>query len=70
LKPNLGGREVTTAMAKAFYEPLYKLPLNDEDICDEHRAQMEDHYYNILASSENKMYWKPIGRLHQPNSSL
>jgi hypothetical protein len=70
LKPNLGGREVTTAMAKAFYEPLYKLPLNDEDICDEHRAQMEDHYYNILASSENKMYWKPIGRLYQPNSSL
>ena len=59
----LGGREITTLMARTLYEPLYKLPLNDGDICDEHRAQIEDHYYHTLAGSEEKLYWKPIGRL-------
>lgn len=61
----LGGREITTVLAKTLYEPLYKLPLTDEDICDEHRARIEDHYFSTLASSENKIYWKPIGRLRK-----
>ena len=65
LAAKLGGREITTVLAKTLYEPLYKLPLTDEDICDEHRAQIEDHYYSTLASSQNKIYWKPIGRLRK-----
>ena len=65
----LGGREICALMAKTLYEPLYKLPLNDKDICNEHRAQIEDNYYNTLASSQHKMYWKPIGRLRPPVNS-
>ncbi|CAF4070113.1 unnamed protein product, partial [Adineta steineri] len=60
-------REVTNIIAKTLYEPLYKLPLNDEDICEEHRAQIEDYYYNTLSSSEHQTYWKSIGRLHSLN---
>lgn len=67
LTQKLGGREITTVLAKTLYEPLYKLPLTDEDICDEHRAQIEDHYYNTLAGSQNKTYWKSIGRLRPPD---
>ncbi|CAF0945412.1 unnamed protein product [Adineta ricciae] len=63
LKPNLGGREVTNVIAKTLYEPLYKLPLTNEDICDEHRAQIEDFYYNTLSNSDHHTYWKAIGRL-------
>ena len=66
----LGGREITTVMAKTLYEPIYKLPLNDEDICNEHRAQIEDHYYSTLGSSQNKLYWKPIGRLRRSDNPL
>jgi hypothetical protein len=67
-KQKLAGREITSMIAKTLYEPLYKLPLNDEDISHEHRAHIEDHYYNTLASSQNKLYWKPIGRLRQLNN--
>ncbi|CAF1224413.1 unnamed protein product [Adineta steineri] len=67
LESKLGGREVTNIIAKTLYEPLYKLPLNDEDICEEHRAQIEDYYYNTLSSSEHQTYWKSIGRLHPLN---
>jgi hypothetical protein len=68
LKQKVGGREVVNVMAKALYEPLYKLPLNDDDICSEHRAQIEDHYYNTFANPQNKSYWKPIGRLRQTDN--
>jgi len=56
-KLKLTGQEVTTVMAKVLYEPLYKLPSNDEDICDEHRAGLEDHHYNQLAGAQNKIHW-------------
>jgi hypothetical protein len=56
-KQKLTGQEVTTVMAKVLYEPLYRLPSNDEDICDEHRARLEDHHYNQLAGSQNKIHW-------------
>jgi hypothetical protein len=68
-RQRVGGREVAPVVAKMLYEPLYKLPLNDEDICNEHRAQIEDHYFNMLADSKNKTYWKPIGRLHPLDNS-
>ncbi|CAF1091008.1 unnamed protein product [Rotaria sordida] len=69
VKQKLGGREVTNIAAKGLYDPLYKIPLNDEDISDEHRAQIEDYYYDTLGNSQNKLYWKPIGRLRQPDDS-
>jgi hypothetical protein len=69
VRKRFGGREVTASMAKALYEPLYKLPLSDEDICDEHRARIEDHYYNMICNSQNEIYWKPIGRLLPPDIS-
>lgn len=61
----LAGRDGTSGMAKALYDPLYKLPLNDDDISEEHRAQIEDSYYGMLYSSEHQNYWKVIGRLRQ-----
>ncbi|CAF3373197.1 unnamed protein product [Rotaria sp. Silwood1] len=68
-KNKLTGFEVTNIAAKALYDPLYKIPLNDVDLCDEHRAQIEDFYYDMFSSPHNKTYWKPIGRLRQPNNS-
>ncbi|CAF2377593.1 unnamed protein product [Rotaria sp. Silwood2] len=68
-KQKLAGREITSIAAKGLYDPLYKIPLNDEDICDQHRAQIEDFYYDILGSAQNKVYWKLIGRLRQLNNS-
>ena len=65
IKENLGGREASDAMAKALYEPMFKLPLTSDDICDEHRAQIEDSYYTRIAAGEQKSYWKPVGRLRR-----
>ena len=65
IRQKFAGREVVGLMAKNLYEPLYKLPLTDEDLSPEHRAHMEDHYYEMLASPQNKTYWKVIGRLHR-----
>jgi hypothetical protein len=70
LKSRFGGREVTRVMAKALYEPLYKLPTNPDDLCEQHRASIEDEYYCRIANGQNKNYWKPIGRLRVVNNSL
>ena len=64
---SFAGREVSGTMAKTLYEPLYKLPLNDEDISNEHRAHVENHCFKMLNSAQNKNFWKPIGRL-RPSS--
>ncbi|CAF1275619.1 unnamed protein product [Adineta ricciae] len=65
IKDNLGGREAADAMAKALYEPMFKLPLTSDDICDEHRAQIEDSYCARIAAGEQNSYWKPVGRLRR-----
>ncbi|CAF2692086.1 unnamed protein product [Rotaria sp. Silwood2] len=65
---HLAGREVTHAISKAWYEPMYKLPLNDDDLCDEHRALVEDMCVSWGLDNSRKnseSYWKPIGRLCQ-----
>jgi hypothetical protein len=63
-QPLYGGREVDHGMAKGLYEPLYKLPLTEEDLSDEHRAMIEDTYFNMISKSpQHKGYWKPIGRI-------
>jgi hypothetical protein len=63
-QPRYGGREIVTTMAKVLYEPLYKLPVNDEDITDEHRAMIEDNYFDwVVKNTAQTSYWKPIGRL-------
>lgn len=63
LRKRCGGREIIPIIARGLYEPIYRLPLNDDDICDEQRAQIEDFYLNTYASGHNKAHWKPIGRL-------
>jgi hypothetical protein len=69
-QPLYGGRVVDHGMAKSLYEPLYKLPLTEEDLCDEHRAMLEDTYLSMMVRNEqNKEYWKPIGRLRPTNKS-
>ena len=65
----MAGREVTKTMAKALYEPMYKIPVGDEDICDQHRAQMEDQYCQMLRNQNNQTYWKPIGHLRLTTDS-
>ncbi|CAF1107436.1 unnamed protein product [Rotaria sp. Silwood1] len=63
-QPRYGGREMVFAMAKVLYEPLYKLPLNDEDMSDEHRAMIEDNFFDwVVKDTVQTSYWKPIGRL-------
>jgi hypothetical protein len=64
-----GGREIDRIMARALYEPLYKLPTNDDDICSQRRAQIEDYYYGRFNDPQNQKYWKVIGRLRQTNNS-
>ncbi|CAF4001959.1 unnamed protein product [Rotaria sordida] len=66
----LGGREVTQIMAKVFYEPLYVIPSNEKDLCEQHRAHIEDDLYCRINNNQNKSYWKPIGRLRVSDSSL
>ncbi|CAF3906877.1 unnamed protein product [Adineta steineri] len=64
-----GGREVVPAISRSWYEPMYKLPLNDDDICDEHRILAEDMCVswglNCCSGDTNTIYWKPIGRLRK-----
>jgi hypothetical protein len=63
-QPRYGGRELVYAMAKVLYEPLYKLPLREEDMHDEHRAMIEDSVFDwIVKDTVQASYWKPIGRL-------
>ncbi|CAF4441815.1 unnamed protein product [Rotaria sp. Silwood2] len=68
IKSKLGGREVTYGMAKNLYEPLYAIPTNENDLCAEHRAQIEDDFYCRMNDGQNKNYWKPIGRLRTSNN--
>jgi hypothetical protein len=63
-----GGRDVAHAISRVWYEPMYKLPLNDDDLCDGHRAFAEDMCvsWGLDNNGEtDKSYWKPVGRLLQ-----
>jgi hypothetical protein len=62
------GREVTHVISRAWYEPMYKLPLNDNDLCDEHRAFAEDMCVSWDINS--KSYWKPVGRPLQASKKV
>ena len=69
-QPLFGGRVVDFGMARALYEPLYKLPLSEEDLTDEHRAMLEDTFVDMVVNSApNKDQWKPIGRLQKTKKS-
>ena len=70
LRLRFGGREAAHDMAKGLYEPLYKLPTNPDDLCEQHRASIEHEIYSRIFSGQNKNYWKPIGRLRVVNNSL
>jgi hypothetical protein len=70
LKSRLGGREATRVMASTLYEPLYELSLNNDNLCEQQRAEIEDEIYGKVGNDQNKGYWKVIGRLRVPNSSL
>ena len=64
LQPRYGGREVVDTLAKVLYEPLYKLPVNNEKMTEEHRAMIEDNYFDWAVKSTAELnYWKPIGLL-------
>ena len=69
----LSGKESAHIISRAWYEPMYKLPLNEEDLCHEHRALAEDLFisWSIQDNDENKeSYWIPIGRiLHTENTN-
>jgi hypothetical protein len=63
-----GGREVAHVISRAWYEPMHKLPLDDNDLCDEHRALAEDMCVSWgLDNNEegSESYWKPVGRIFQ-----
>lgn len=65
---HFAGREVAHGISRAWYEPMYRIPLNDEDLCDEHRALAEDMCvtWGLNSNEENSLsYWKPIGRIVQ-----
>lgn len=66
----LAGREATYIIARMLYEPLYALPLNENDLCEEHRARIEDDFYFRISTGagQSKSYWKPIGRLLVSNT--
>ena len=68
-RQKFAGCEAIGILAKTHYEPLYKLPLNDDDISPEHRAHIENHYFEMFSNEQNRKYWKPIGRLRPPEQS-
>lgn len=65
IKSKFAGREAASVMARSLYEPMYKLSLNDEDLCEEQRAEIEDEIYNRIGNDQNKKYWKAIGHLRK-----
>ncbi|CAF2905753.1 unnamed protein product [Rotaria sp. Silwood2] len=69
IQSQLGGHEIAYILAKNFYEPLYKIPLNENDLCVQHRAHIEDEFYCRI-HNDQRTAWKPIGRLRMSNSSL
>jgi len=45
---------------------MYKLPLTEDDLTDEHRAFAEDMCVSwgfVISNNSNDSYWKPIGRV-------
>ncbi|CAF3663608.1 unnamed protein product [Rotaria sordida] len=48
----------------------YKLPLNENDLCEQHRTEIENEWYRSINNDQNKSYWKPVGCLHVMNSSI
>jgi hypothetical protein len=67
-----GGREVAHVISRAWYEPMHKLPLNDDDLSDEHRALAEDMFVSRDLNNNEKnseSYWKPIGRIVQTSKT-
>ncbi|CAF3054260.1 unnamed protein product [Rotaria socialis] len=68
IKSKLGGREVTYVLARTLYEPLYKIPMHENDLSIEHRALIEDDFYCKINNGQS--YWKLIGRLRVSNSPL
>lgn len=64
IKTHFAGREIAPQMAKNLYEPLYELPINGKDLCEQQKAQIEDEVYCRLIDQSTKNCWKPVGRLH------
>ncbi|CAF1160263.1 unnamed protein product [Adineta steineri] len=69
VQPQFGGREIDYGLSKALYEPYYKVPLHENDLSDEHRAMIEDHYFTMQFRNNQKNYWKPIGRLRRSDNT-
>jgi hypothetical protein len=55
-------------ISRAWYEPMYKVSLNEEDLSDEQRAYAEDMCvcWGMNYNEQNcESYWKPIGKLRR-----
>jgi hypothetical protein len=68
-----GGRDVAHGISRTWYEPMYKLPLNNHDLCGGHRAFAEDMCISWGIGNDEKnseSYWKPIGRLLQISETV
>lgn len=63
LKTHLAGREVVPLIAKNLYEPMYELPTDGSNLCEQQRAQIEDELYGRVITEWTKNNWKAIGRL-------
>lgn len=66
IRSYFAGREVALVIARTWYEPMYPIPLNDQHLCDGHRALAEDMCasWGLNNFGEQGRYcWKPIGRL-------
>lgn len=60
------GREVAHTIARTWYEPMYRVALNEADLSDEHRALAEDMCvcWGLNNGGEREgSYWTPIGKL-------
>jgi hypothetical protein len=62
------GKEIACIILRTWYEPMYEVPLSDNDLSDEHRAFAEDMCISWSSNGDDNQqdfYWKPIGRLVQ-----
>ncbi|UJR34392.1 hypothetical protein I4U23_021800 [Adineta vaga] len=65
---HLIGRDIVYPMSKFFYEPLFPAPLEEKDICDDHRAFAEDRLVAWglnYGGDTSASYWIPIGKMHR-----
>ncbi|CAF0920579.1 unnamed protein product [Didymodactylos carnosus] len=64
------GKDMTLKISQNIYEPLYGIPLTEDEMTLEHRSMAEDTFLTFISNPKlgDKTYWRPIGKLIKSSS--